>query len=515
MLRPLTTEFKVLGSGFETLKNIKKSYEDLKKSFKSGEKELPKGFSKITNGLGKIKNGTVKVGNAFKVMAARTDASLSKINKKGNNLMSTFKKLTAVIGGGILIKNAFSGAAQLEMTRTAISSMRGEKRAEELMNFGVNFANITPYKTDEVLDAVKKLEIRGLDPTKNLESIGDMAAMLGKPLDQAVEAILDAATGEFERLKEFGITKRDLETKISVGSFDNKGSVINQKKMFDDLMNYIALGYKGGMVKLSRTTTGLLSTIKGIYGSFTNMLFTGSATGNIEENSPLGVFKDKVLQPLADNLIKWQQDGTFTDWSNSFANAFDKVYKALRSTIKIIIKFQDILIGLATAWYIIKLVQTLEAVAAAIAVIEAPVLITIGAIAALTAAFVHFYRTSESFRTIVHSVWEGIKFIVGGIADWIVERVKYAKMMIEDLIKLKNKLVDTFKSIQKFEIKGIEFKTPEEYEELANRPIVFGTPGEGVTNNNVTINVNGGNTEDVKKAIEDALIEKDIHGGKL
>lgn len=202
MLRPLTTEFKVLGSGFKTLKDIQKSYDKLKDSFKkenlSGTfKNAGASFDKFVS---KIKNGTVRIGSSFMTMRTRAETALNRMNKSGNSLVGTLTKVAGLIGGGVLVRNAFQGATTLEMQRTAIASMRGQARADELMRYGVNFANITPYQTSEVLDAIKKLELRGLDPTKYLEGIGNMSAMLGKPLDQAVEAMLDAVTGEFERL---------------------------------------------------------------------------------------------------------------------------------------------------------------------------------------------------------------------------------------------------------------------------------------------------------------------------
>lgn len=202
MLRPLTTEFKVLGNGFKTLKDIQKSYENLRNSFKKNGlnqvfKSAGTGFQNMVT---KIKSGAVRVGSAFMTMRSRAETALNRMNKSGNGLIGTLTKVAGLVGGGMLIKNAFEGATTLEMQRTAIASMRGQARADELMKYGVNFANITPYQTSEVLDAVKKLELRGLDPTKYLEGIGNMSAMLGKPLDQAVEAMLDAVTGEFERL---------------------------------------------------------------------------------------------------------------------------------------------------------------------------------------------------------------------------------------------------------------------------------------------------------------------------
>lgn len=52
-----------------------------------------------------------------------------------------------------------------------------------------------------------KLVNRGIKPTTDeLTAMGDIAMSQGKDIDQFIEALLDAMTGENERLKEFGIT---------------------------------------------------------------------------------------------------------------------------------------------------------------------------------------------------------------------------------------------------------------------------------------------------------------------
>lgn len=527
MLKPLTTEFKILGSGFETLKSIKKSYEDLRKSFKSGEKDIHNTFSKMSQGFqqftSKIKNGTTRIGNGFVTMRARAEDALKRINNRGSKLASTLRKIGALIGGGIVINKAFTGATELEMTRTAIASMRGEDRADELMKFGVNFANITPYQTNEVLDAVKKLEVRGLDPTKYLEGIGDMSAMLGKPLDQGIEAILDAVTGEFERLKEFGITKKMLEEQISAGSFDKKGSLINQKKMFNDLMNYIVTGYKGGMIKLSKTTTGLISTVKGIYGSFTSLLFTGSETGLIENKSPLGVFKNEILQPLADSMIKWQKDGTFRKWSEDFSNSFMKVYKVVRSGVKFLWQHREAVLSLMAGYLAFK--TALAAINFAI-MITNPVGAAVFAISALTGAFIYLYRNSETFRNGLKLTGQFIREFLTKPIDTLMKSLEGYKMMMEDLVGwAKNRLDGANEIMDKLKDKrNKELKNKIDVN-LSDSPFNFNTlikneksePPIMIPKENrivqPIININGGDTAAVRKVVEDVIFENEIRSG--
>jgi hypothetical protein len=54
---------------------------------------------------------------------------------------------------------------------------------------------------------------RGIKPTKDeLINMSDLASSQGKSLNMYVEAMLDAQTGEYERLKEFGIRAKSVGT---------------------------------------------------------------------------------------------------------------------------------------------------------------------------------------------------------------------------------------------------------------------------------------------------------------
>jgi hypothetical protein len=68
------------------------------------------------------------------------------------------------------------------------------------------FAAETPYELTEVTEAFIRLKALGLDASeRSLRSYGNTASASSKSMIQYVEAVADATTGEFERLKEFGI----------------------------------------------------------------------------------------------------------------------------------------------------------------------------------------------------------------------------------------------------------------------------------------------------------------------
>ena len=94
-------------------------------------------------------------------------------------------------------------SAQFEKFQTVLETIEGSsEKAKASMDWVADFAAKTPYELNGVTDAFVKLKAYGIDPqTGALRSAGDAAAAMGKPLEQAVEALADAMTGENERLK--------------------------------------------------------------------------------------------------------------------------------------------------------------------------------------------------------------------------------------------------------------------------------------------------------------------------
>ena len=491
MLEPLTTSFNIVGSGLSALKDIQKSYENLRNSFKKNETTITKPFEKMKNALNNsfsfVRNGTVKVGNAFKTMAARSELAMEGIEKKSSSLKNTFMKLVGLISGGLLIKTAFDTSSTLELQRTAITNLKGEKRAGELMNFGVDFANKTPFETLEVMDAVKKLEIRGLNPETYLPMIGDMSAALGKGLDQGIEAILDMKVGEFERMKEFGLSKRDIE-KLAPSAFDKKGSVVNSELMFEKTMKKIKESYEGAMITASKTSSGLISTIKGNFQTLLAELFSGSKSGIVIKDSPLFVFKTKILEPLVVYLDKASKDGTIKRWSQNIIEWTGKAVEFIKKSfgyLKNIFDFakrnKEPLLALASGFLAIKLslgalngvvgvVNTLtlsakgfESLAGFVGLTASKLGLVVFGIGALVAGLVYAYRNFEWFRDIVDFTFTHLI----GFISYSIEKIKD---MIEWVKDLGEKLKDSFslfKTENGFKT-SLEMDVPEQVDIKAN-----------------------------------------------
>ena len=122
-------------------------------------------------------------------------------------LKGTVAPLVAMAAAAVSLTKLISVTREFDKLNagliTATQSAEGAAVAFEALQ---DFAANTPYDLAQVTDSFTKLVNYGLDPSERaLMSYGNTASALGKDLNQMVEAVADAATGEFERLKEFGI----------------------------------------------------------------------------------------------------------------------------------------------------------------------------------------------------------------------------------------------------------------------------------------------------------------------
>ena len=84
---------------------------------------------------------------------------------------------------------------------------------------------------------------------------------------------------------------------------------------------------------------------------------------------------------------------------------------------------------------------------AAIAGISAPVLIVVGVVAALTAAFVYLWKTNEGFRDAILAIWQRIKDAFSAFTEGIVERLNALGFDFESFTEVVKAVWDAFCSL--------------------------------------------------------------------
>ncbi len=150
---------------------------------------------------------------------------------------------------------------------TATGSAEGATAAFSALQV---FAATTPFGLAESTEAFIKMRNLGLDPSERaLRSYGNTAAAMGKSLEQMVEAVADASTGEFERLKEFGIKASQNGEKVTLTFKGISTTVKNEASAIEQyLMKLGTVDFAGAMEERAKTLDGAISNLGDSWNSF-------------------------------------------------------------------------------------------------------------------------------------------------------------------------------------------------------------------------------------------------------
>lgn len=166
--------------------------------------------------------------NSIKPILDQLDAAKSKTLQAKAATESWQSSLSRI---GPLVAAAFSGAAltsfigkvvsvqrEFDVLNSSLKTVTGSgAAAERELEWLKDFAKTTPFGLAQATQGFVKMKALGLDPTRAaLTSFGNTASAMGKDLNQMIEAVADASTGEFERLKEFGIKAKKEGDSVSL-----------------------------------------------------------------------------------------------------------------------------------------------------------------------------------------------------------------------------------------------------------------------------------------------------------
>jgi hypothetical protein len=218
----------------------------------------------------------------------------------------------AVAGIGLLSKKIYDVTRSFEKYQAVLTNTFGSNSiALKSMQMIQEIAASTPFSVDELTLSYIKLVNRGFKPTREqIIKLGDLASVTGKSFDQLSEAVLDAQTGEFERLKEFGI-KMSKNGKTITATF--KGQTTSIKNTSDEIQKYILglgdiKGVSGAMASQSKTLNGIISNLGDNFDSLSNNLgqkLLGTIKLNISSFSTfISKINDYIKTPLSVTIAK-------------------------------------------------------------------------------------------------------------------------------------------------------------------------------------------------------------------
>lgn len=211
------------------------------------------------------------------------------------------------------------------------SSERAAVAFETLQDFAAN----TPYSLQQVSDGFVKLVNLGLTPSERaLTSYGETASAMGKDLSQMIEAVADASTGEFERLKEFGIRASKQGDQVRLTFKGVTETVANEAGAIEDYL--IKLGetnFAGNMAQRMATLDGAMSNLGDEWDKLFLNISQGGVGDAIADAVRVGI---DALAGLNDWLNSGELEGaidslgaSFGPWAEDASEAVDIVQTAM------------------------------------------------------------------------------------------------------------------------------------------------------------------------------------------
>jgi hypothetical protein len=232
--------------------------------------------------------------------ARRTvDNTFGAIGKDVAKLKTLLGGVFAGFGAQQTLGKLITVQREFDVLNSSLITVSGSSTmAEQQMRWIKEFAATTPYQLNEVTGAFVKMKAMGLDASQAaLESYGNTASAMGKGLNQMIEAVADAATGEFERLKEFGIRSRKEGDSVA---FTFQGVTTRVGNSAQEITAYLQqlgnVNFGGAMERRAQTLDGAISNLADTWDELFRTVSANNVGGLIYDSVRLanGALTDAV-----------------------------------------------------------------------------------------------------------------------------------------------------------------------------------------------------------------------------
>lgn len=437
--------------------------------------KVSKSASKMEATLEKVSAASSRVSKKFQKQNEDTKR-LDKSQKEAAKSAEKFGKIWGAIFGGAIgygATKAVGGildinAAFEDYTNTLETALGSQLKAKQAMDWVSNFAATTPYELNQVTDAYVKLINYGIDPqARAMRTLGDTASGMKKSYDQAIEALVDAKTGEFERLKEFGI-RTSVQGQKVVFTYNKLGKEIKviTTKAGDDieknLLDIWDSKFAGQMDKASKGFNGLKANLKDIISIFqlkigqfgffehvkTRMDKLYSSLSSKKAQAKISVQAKKISDALIRLFDTIDKIISSIDWVK-FIDGISNTIAAIEKFLKVFGGIEN-LINLGIAGWLFGIVFGLNGVAAALGLVSiagvpiAGIITLIGLFAA--SAFLlwrNWDGVSKWFMEKLNWLWNAYK----GLPVWLQTLLFTPAAIIANFEKIKSIVGSTLDAI--------------------------------------------------------------------
>ena len=248
----------------------------------------------------------------------------------------------AVRAGLRAVTDTLEAGINFEKWEVAFSRMLGGSgAAQRQLEFLTDFAAKTPFALPQIIEASKLLEALGLDTRQYLEVLGDVSSFLDRDLKDAVLALGNAARGEFESLKTFGVNIQEIALRAGVNiNKAGRRTLADTRKIVSALVDFWRERFGGGMREIAKTTAGLLSNLGDAVFRF-QLRISQSGIGD--------VLKDQ-LEAVLDLIERLDESGDLEVLARNISDVMVAVVRGTREGVEFLIQFRrelQLLVGAA------------------------------------------------------------------------------------------------------------------------------------------------------------------------
>jgi len=231
---------------------------------KAETQKLKKGMDDVNKKLGETKKKTDGVNKALKAMSG----------------------IAATLGLGLVVNQTIQTIREFEDLEATLRAVTGSSEgAGNAMAVIRDFTKGTTFQIQEVTQAFIRLKLAGVVPTSDvMTDFGNLAAGMGRSIEQLAQAAFNATTGEMEMLKQFGIRAVQDGDKITV-TFDGVTKTIERSG--EAVIDYLrAIGRETFPTALQErldTLSGAISNMKDASAEFMVAIGEGGLTSTLTD----------------------------------------------------------------------------------------------------------------------------------------------------------------------------------------------------------------------------------------
>lgn len=367
------------------------------------------------------------------------------------SVRSALVGLAAAAGAGAAGSFLFNTIKEFETLKTTLTTTAGGvQQGAAAFALLQDVAKETPNSLSQMVEAFNILAARGIKPSRDqLISFANTASATGKNITQFAEAVADAQTGEFERLKEMGVIvkKNGADLAVTVGGV-TKTIKNNSQSIVEELTRIGNTNFGSAAANQMKTIGGQLSNL-------------GDQFAQVAYNIGEGGLKQALAEVLAGfGDATSVSEGTARAIGEILGNAVRTTAEFVKGFITVLQELAPLLAGLAAGGAVVGIVRIAQAIQAAIvatrawtvALLANPVGLIAAAVAGLVTVLGYFLKSTLESEGISASWFDILRAGANIISRTLAPAIAGIKNFIASLGPVMSAIGQGFRQLVNFAI---------------------------------------------------------------